>query len=79
METVFSGIQPSGEWHLGNFLGAIRNRVTLQDKYQAVFGVADLHASTPWADVPERRRRTIDPDRAVRFGQADEPGEPTCS
>ena len=58
METVFSGIQPSGELHLGNYLGAIRNWVELQDKYQAIFCVVDLHALTQSYDAAEMRRRT---------------------
>ena len=37
METVFSGIQPSGEMHLGNYLGAVRNWVALQDQYRCFF------------------------------------------
>jgi tryptophanyl-tRNA synthetase len=46
---VFSGIQPSGGLHLGNYLGAIRNWVREQDKYHNIFCVVDLHALTlPW-------------------------------
>ncbi|MEJ7601086.1 MAG: hypothetical protein WKG01_24495 [Kofleriaceae bacterium] len=41
MKTVFSGIQPSGEIQLGNYLGAIRNWVLLQDQYRCIFGVDD--------------------------------------
>jgi len=46
METVFSGIQPSGELHLGNYLGAVRNWVTLQDSYRCFYCVVDYHAIT---------------------------------
>ena len=46
MKTVFSGIQPSGELHLGNYLGAIRNWVSLQDQYRCIFCVVDYHAIT---------------------------------
>ncbi len=46
MKTVFSGIQPSGELHLGNYLGAIRNWVALQDQYRCIFCVVDYHAIT---------------------------------
>src|SRR6476469_6976658 len=57
---IFSGIQPSGELHLGNYLGAIRNWVTLQRQYESIFCVVDYHAITgPY--VPEDlRRRTRD-------------------
>src|ERR671920_1892820 len=41
---VFSGIQPSGDFHLGNYLGAIRNWAAEQDKYDNVFCIVDLHA-----------------------------------
>lgn len=43
---IFSGIQPTGGLHLGNYLGAIRNWVKLQDKMPAIFGIMDLHAIT---------------------------------
>ncbi len=46
MEKVFSGIQPTGNLHLGNYLGAITNWLDLQNKYQCLFGVMDLHAIT---------------------------------
>ena len=45
-ETIFSGIQPSGELHLGNYLGAIRNWVTLQSSYRCFFCIVDYHAIT---------------------------------
>src|SRR3954467_11317779 len=52
MKTVFSGIQPSGELHLGNYLGAIRNWVSLQDQYQrSIYCVVDYHAITQPYDV----------------------------
>ena len=84
METVFSGIQPSGELHLGNYLGAIRNWVSLQEKYRSLFCVVDLHAITQPYDVPEMRRRTldmatdimacgVDPDKATLFVQSHVP------
>jgi tryptophanyl-tRNA synthetase len=46
VEKVFSGIQPTGNLHLGNYLGAITNWLDLQNKYQCLFGVMDLHAIT---------------------------------
>ena len=45
-ERVFSGIQPSGASHLGNYLGAQVNYVALQDRYDAIYGIVDLHALT---------------------------------
>jgi tryptophanyl-tRNA synthetase len=80
-ETVFSGIQPSGELHLGNYLGAIRNWVALQDKYRCFFCVVDYHAITqPFepAEMPRRVRDMatdllacgIDPARSTLFVQS---------
>ena len=77
---VFSGIQPTGNLHLGNYLGAIRNWVTMQDAYDCIYCVVDLHAITMWQDPAELTRATreitaaliasgIDPDRAILFNQ----------
>ena len=52
-ELVFSGIQPTGNLHLGNYLGAIRKFVDLQDQYQCIYCVVDLHAITVWQDPAE--------------------------
>ena len=49
MEIVFSGIQPTGTLHIGNYLGAIRNWVTMQDQFRAIYCIVDYHALT--ADV----------------------------
>ena len=46
MKTLFSGIQPTGEIHLGNYLGALKNWVDLQNKYNCFFSIVDLHAIT---------------------------------
>ncbi len=85
MKTVFSGIQPSGDLHLGNYLGAIRNWVTLQDEYRdqyrCVFCVVDYHAITQDYDAKEMPRRVsdmvvdllalgIDPERSLLFVQS---------
>jgi tryptophanyl-tRNA synthetase len=43
---IFSGIKPTGDMHLGNYLGAIKNWVTLQDEYDCVYSIVDLHAMT---------------------------------
>jgi tryptophanyl-tRNA synthetase len=57
---TFSGIQPSGVAHLGNDLGAIRNYVALQDKYDAVYCIVDYHALTSTHDADVLRARTFD-------------------
>ena len=46
MSKIFSGIRPSGKLHLGNYLGAIKNWLELQDKHECIYGVVDLHALT---------------------------------
>jgi tryptophanyl-tRNA synthetase len=55
---VLSGIQTSGEMHLGNYLGAIRKFVALQHEYECFYFLADLHAITVWQE-PEKLRRQI--------------------
>lgn len=57
---IFSGIQPSGNLHIGNYLGAIKNWVKLQDEYDSIFCVVDLHAITVPQDPEELKRRTIE-------------------
>ncbi|MDP9225507.1 MAG: tryptophan--tRNA ligase [Actinomycetota bacterium] len=81
---VFSGIKPTGEAHIGNYLGALRNWVALQDSYDTFYCVVDLHAmTTPW-DPAELRRNTlvktaellacgVDPARSVLFVQSHVP------
>ncbi len=84
MKTVFSGIQPSGELHLGNYLGAIRNWVTLQDQFRCFFCIVDYHAITQDYVPKELATRTfemavdllacgIDPKRSVLFVQSTVP------
>jgi len=81
MKTVFSGIQPSGELHLGNYLGAVRNWVSLQDQYRCIFCVVDYHALTQDYDTKEMSKRVgdmvidllalgIDPERSLLFLQS---------
>jgi len=60
MERVFSGIKPSGELHLGNYLGAIRNFVDLQNTAECIFSVVDLHALTVPQEPDDLHRRTLD-------------------
>lgn len=59
-KTIFSGIQPSGILTLGNYLGAVRNWVALQDEYDCYYCVVDLHAITVRQDPATLRRRTLD-------------------
>ena len=83
-ERVFSGIQPSGASHLGNYLGAQRNYVALQDEYEAIYAIVDYHALTTVHDGEELRRLTremaldllavgLDPDRCALIRQSDFP------
>ena len=59
-QRIFSGIQPSGVLHLGNYLGAIKNWVALQEKYDSIFCVVDLHAITAPQNPEELRRKTLE-------------------
>ncbi|MAN76725.1 MAG: tryptophan--tRNA ligase, partial [Rhizobiales bacterium] len=47
-DRVFSGIKPSGDLHLGNYLGAIRRFVPLQNDFECIYCVVDMHAITVW-------------------------------
>lgn len=78
---VFSGVQPTGNLHLGNYLGAIRNFVSLQDTHECVYCVVDMHAITVWQDPKELAANTrevaaayiaagIDPERHIVFNQS---------
>jgi len=60
MQRVFSGIQPSGIPTLGNYLGAIRNWVTLQADHDCLWCVVDLHAITAWQDPAALRQQTLE-------------------
>jgi tryptophanyl-tRNA synthetase len=84
METVFSGIQPSGELHLGNYLGAVRTWVELQDQYRCFFCIVDFHAITQRYEPTEMSKRIremavdlvacgIDPDKCTLFVQSSVP------
>jgi len=53
---VFSGVQPTGNLHLGNYLGAITRFVALQDSHNCIYCVVDLHAITVWQDPADLRR-----------------------
>jgi tryptophanyl-tRNA synthetase len=58
---IFSGVQPTGNLHLGNYLGAIRNWVALQREHEAIFCIVDLHAIT----IPQDPKRLADHTREV--------------
>lgn len=60
MPKIFSGIQPSGELHIGNYLGAVKNWVTLQRQYESFFCIVDYHAITVPYDPADLRERTRD-------------------
>ncbi|HZB73002.1 MAG TPA: tryptophan--tRNA ligase [Acidimicrobiales bacterium] len=81
MARVFSGIQPSGDLHLGNYLGALRRFVVDQDEHESFFCIVDLHALTVPKDPAELRARTLstgalylaaglDPARSTLFVQS---------
>ena len=57
---VFSGVQPTGSLHLGNYLGAIRNFVDIQDDYDAGYCIVDLHAITVWQEPSELKKNILD-------------------
>ena len=60
MKTVFSGIQPTGNLHLGNYLGSINNWIDLQDSHRCMFGVMNLHAITLPQDPKELQKNVFD-------------------
>lgn len=57
-KTVLSAIQPTGDMHLGNYFGAVKNWVDLQEKYKCIYGVVDYHAMTMPYDVKKLRNNT---------------------
>jgi tryptophanyl-tRNA synthetase len=59
-QRIFSGIQPSGNLHIGNYLGAIKNWVKLQNEYDSIFCVVDMHAITVPQDPEELKKKTIE-------------------
>ena len=58
MDRIFSGVQPTGDLHLGNYLGALKNWVRLQHDYDCLYCVVDLHAITVWQDPGELASNT---------------------
>ena len=84
MKRVFSGIRPTGRLHLGNYLGAIQNYVKLQDEYECVYCIVDLHALTTLSDINQLQPNIhemaldllaagIDPERSTLFIQSHVP------
>ena len=78
---VLSGVQPTGNLHLGNYLGAIRNFVALQETHQCLYCVVDLHAITVFQDPAELAANTrevaaaflaagVDADKHIVFNQS---------
>ncbi|NTW90292.1 MAG: tryptophan--tRNA ligase [Candidatus Moranbacteria bacterium] len=59
-QRIFSGIQPSGDLHIGNYLGAIKQWVGLQDEYESIFCVVDMHAITVPQDTETLRKKTLE-------------------
>ena len=57
---IFSGVQPSGNITLGNYLGAIKNWVSLQDDYECIYAIMDMHSITVRQDPKELKKRTLD-------------------
>ncbi|WP_171239867.1 tryptophan--tRNA ligase [Ruegeria sp. HKCCA5491] len=82
---VFSGIQPSGNLHLGNYLGALKRFVDMQgEDYETIYCMVDLHAITVWQDPARLREKTrevcagfiaagLDPEKSILFNQSQVP------
>ncbi|HLT76883.1 MAG TPA: tryptophan--tRNA ligase [Ferrovibrio sp.] len=87
---IFSGIQPTGNLHLGNYLGAVRNWVKLQAEFDCIFCMVDMHAITVRSDPAELKRSTrelaaamiasgIDPKKNILFNQSQNPDHTTLA
>lgn len=81
MSRIFSGIQPTGDLHLGNYLGALRNWVALQKEHECIYCIVDLHAITVWQDPKSLALNTrevtagliasgLDPKKNIIFNQS---------
>ena len=57
---VFSGVQPTGNLHIGNYLGALKNWVEIQGNYESIFGIVDLHAITVYQEPAELRTKILE-------------------
>ena len=87
---IFSGVQPSGVLTLGNYLGALKNWVSLQDEYECIYCAMDMHAITVRQNPADLRRRTaevlalyiacgIDPEKSLLFVQSHVPAHAELS
>ncbi len=90
MKLVFSGIQPTGNLHIGNYLGAVRNWIALQERFKCIFCIVDMHAITVWQDprvLAENTREVaaaliaagIDPKTQILFNQSSNPDHANLS
>lgn len=81
MKTIFSGIQPTGNLHLGNYLGSVNNWISLQNNHRGIFGIMDLHAITVPQDPQELQKNIlecaivylasgINPKKSIIFAQS---------
>ena len=87
---VFSGVQPTGNLHLGNYLGALKNFVSLQSKMQCIYCVVDLHAITTFQKPDELKKNVLEtvasflaaglnPEKSIIFNQSAVPGHAELS
>ena len=85
MKRVFSGVQPTGNLHIGNYLGALKQFVELQDDHECIYCVVDMHSITVPQDPKELKSHTldiaalymavgIDPKKSIIFAQSTVPG-----
>ncbi|QAT41739.1 tryptophan--tRNA ligase [Aminipila luticellarii] len=90
MKRVFSGVQPTGNIHIGNYLGALRQFVELQNDNECIYCIVDMHSITVPQDPKELRKHTldvaalymaigVDPSKAIVFVQSDVPGHAELS
>jgi tryptophanyl-tRNA synthetase len=81
MKRVFSGVQPTGNLHLGNYLGAIKNFVAMQNSFDCIYCVVDMHAITVWQNPDDLRKSVrsvaaafiasgVDPEKSIIFNQS---------
>lgn len=90
MKRVFSGVQPTGNIHLGNYLGALKQFVELQNDYECVYCIVDMHAITVPQDPAELKKHIldvaalylavgVDPEKSIVFVQSDVSGHAELS
>ena len=83
-ERVFSGMQPTGSLHLGNYLGAMINWIRMQETHECIYCVVDMHAITVWQDPAELKQSIrqvtaayiaagLDPEKSILFNQSQVP------